>query len=76
MANANLQNNADKYLGTEIDLVYSNKLMKYVNLNIGYSHMFASDSMSLVKGGKPSDNTNNWAWVQLNVNPKLFSLDF
>ena len=76
MANAKLQNNADKYLGTEIDLVYSNKLMKYVNLNIGYSHMFASDSMSLVKGGKPSDNTNNWAWVQLNVNPKLFSLDF
>ncbi|SKB49093.1 Alginate export [Salegentibacter holothuriorum] len=76
MANAELQNNADNYLGTEIDLVYSNNLMKYVKMNIGYSHMLASDSMSLVKGGKPSDNTNNWAWVQLNVNPKLFSLDF
>ncbi|GAL65780.1 alginate export family protein [Jejuia pallidilutea] len=72
LANANLIDDADKYLGTEIDLVYTNKLMKNVKLNIGYSHMFASDSMSLIKGGIPNDNTNNWGWAQLIINPTLF----
>lgn len=72
LANANLNNNADKYLGTEFDLVYTNKLAKNIKMNIGYSHMFASESMSLIKGGRPNDNTNNWGWVQLIVNPTLF----
>ncbi len=72
-ANGNLTDNADAYLGTEIDLVYTQALMKNVNLNVGYSHMFASDSMSLIKGGRANDNTNNWAWVQLNINPNLFT---
>jgi hypothetical protein len=34
--------------------------------------MFASESMSLIKGGRPNDNTNNWGWVQLIINPNLF----
>ena len=71
-ANAELTGYADAYLGTELDLVYTQALMKNVKLNVGYSHMFASDSMTLVKGGRPSDNTNNWGWVQLTINPNLF----
>lgn len=71
-SNADLIDNADKYLGTEIDLVYTQQLMPFVKMNVGYSHMFASESMSLVKGGRPSDNTNNWGWVQLVINPTLF----
>jgi len=31
-----------------------------------------AESMSLVKGGRPTDNTNNWAWMQLTVKPTLF----
>ncbi|WP_299886907.1 alginate export family protein [uncultured Lacinutrix sp.] len=72
-ANAALSNNADSYLGTELDLVYTHKLMPFATLNVGYSHLFASDSMSLVKAGRPNDNTNNWAWVQLKVTPTLFN---
>ncbi|MFS4417570.1 alginate export family protein [Maribacter sp. 2307ULW6-5] len=72
-ANADLSNDADAYLGTEVDLVYTQQLMKAVKLNIGYSHMFASESMSLIKGGRPNDNTNNWAWAQLTIKPTLFS---
>ena len=72
-ANNNLLNNADAYLGTELDLVYSRNLIKDVSMNIGYSQMFASSSMSLIKNGRPSDNTNNWAWVQLIVKPTLFT---
>jgi len=72
-ANADLQSNAGSYLGTEIDLVYTQQIIESVSLNIGYSHMFVSDSMSLIKGGRPSDNTNNWAWVQLKIMPTLFN---
>lgn len=72
-SNADLINDADKYLGTEIDLAYTQNLVKFVKLSLGYSQMFASDSMSLIKGGRPSDNTNNWGYAALTVNPRLFS---
>ncbi|QLE02582.1 hypothetical protein HX109_13805 [Galbibacter sp. BG1] len=72
-ANGDLADDADAYLGTEIDIAYSHKLMKFASLKLGYSHMFASDSMSLIKDGRPNDNTNNWAWAMLVINPKLFS---
>jgi len=74
-ANAALTGDADKYLGTELDLVFTQKLMDFVKLNVGYSHMFASESMSLIKGGRPHDNTNNWGWAQLIINPKFFTMD-
>ncbi len=72
-AQADFATDADKYLGTEVDLVYNQKLMKNVKLSIGYSHMFASESMSLIKGGRPNDNINNWAWLQLVIRPNLFT---
>ncbi len=71
-ANADLTGNANKYLGMEVDLVYTRQLITNVKLNVGYSHMFASESMSLIKGGRPNDNTNNWGWVQLIIDPNLF----
>ncbi|MFS4455100.1 alginate export family protein [Maribacter sp. 2304DJ31-5] len=74
-ANADLSNGADKYLGTELDVVFNQKLMKGVTLNLGYSHMFAAESMSLIKGGRPYDNTNNWAWAQLSIKPNLITWD-
>lgn len=75
-ANADLANNADTYLGTELDLVYTQPLMKSVKLNIGYSQMFAADGMSLIKGGVTADNTNNWGWAMLTINPNLFKHKF
>ena len=71
-ANADLAEDGDSYLGTEVDLVFTQPLVKNVVLNLGYSHMFASDSMSLIKEGLPADNTNNWGWAQLIINPNLF----
>ena len=72
-ANADLANDADKYLGTELDVVYNQKLMKGASLNLGYSHMFAAESMGLIKGGRPHDNGNNWLWAQLKINPNLIT---
>ncbi|MCL6265440.1 alginate export family protein [Flagellimonas myxillae] len=74
-ANANLTNNSDKYLGTELDLVYTQNVGKGIKFNLGYSHMFAAESMSFIKGGRPHDNTNNWAWAQLIINPRLLQMD-
>ncbi|QAR30579.1 hypothetical protein EQP59_04050 [Ornithobacterium rhinotracheale] len=72
-ANADIASDKDKYLGTEVDLVYSNTISKNVKLNVGYSHMFATESMEYAKLGRGShDENNNWAWVQLYITPNLF----
>ncbi len=59
-------------LGTEVDLIYVAKLHKAVNLKIGYSQMFASESMRVIKGTGSASVTNNWAWLMLTFNPTLF----
>lgn len=73
---AQLADNQESYLGTELDLVYNKTISKNIKMAIGYSQLFASESMSAIKGGISSDNTNNWGWVQLIVNPRLLSYSF
>ncbi|WP_025739667.1 alginate export family protein [Aquimarina pacifica] len=62
---------ADAYLGTELDLVYTQKLLPYVTLKLGYSHMFASDSMELLKGVDDPASIQNWGWAMLVVKPNF-----
>lgn len=71
-SNGSLAGEADNYLGTELDVVFTQPLIRNVKLQLGYSHMFASESMSLIKGGTTSSNTNNWGWAMLVINPNLF----
>lgn len=61
----------DSYLGTELDFKFSYSVAKYVNIQAGYSQIFATETMERLKGGN-ADNTNNWAWVMATVNPELF----
>lgn len=61
----------NKYLGTEIDFTGSYQLHKDVTLGFGYSQMFASTTLETLKGGNA--DTNNWAWISLNINPRIFS---
>lgn len=75
-ANAEMANDLSQNLGTELDLVYGTSLGKYVKLAAGYSQMFATESMSAVKSGTSSENTNNWGWVQMIVNPRLLTYKF
>lgn len=75
-ANGEMADNLSQNLGTELDLVFSKSLGKYVKLAAGYSQMFATESMSAIKAGVASDNTNNWGWVQLIVNPRLLAFKF
>lgn len=61
-----------KYLGTEVDLVFNLQLDKYVKFTLGYSQMFAGESMELVKA-TPGDyrTLNNWVWFMIDFNPIL-----
>ncbi|MBJ7881179.1 alginate export family protein [Gelidibacter salicanalis] len=62
----------DNYLGTEIDFSLGYKIAGNIDFQLGYSHMFASDTMQLLKGGN-NDTTNNWAWAMFVFKPKLFT---
>lgn len=76
-ANAELAGDTDKYLGTEVDLVYTQGLMKSVALKIGYSHLFAGDSLESFPGnpGNPA-SIQNWGWAMLVIKPNLFKHTF
>ena len=64
----------DAYLGTEIDLTATYKVNKDIAIVGGYSQMFASDSMVVLKGGTGlNDTINNWAYVMVNINPQIFT---
>ena len=65
-----LKDGADKYLGTELDLTFSYKVHDIAALSAGWSSMFASESMELLKGGD-SSTANYWAYVMLTVTPSF-----
>lgn len=65
-------NEQDDYLGTEIDLAAGYNFRKDLSINFGYSQMFGSESLEILRGGD-SERTQNWAWVMVSFSPKLFS---
>ncbi len=62
----------DSNLGTELDMTMSYKISKSVALASGYSKMFATDSMEVLKGGS-KEEANHWFWFSFIVKPELFS---
>jgi len=71
-AQADIAQDVEKQLGTEIDLVYSHKLNKDVTIGAGYSQMLASEGLEYLKNNS-SGNGNNWAWLMVTIKPTLFS---
>ncbi len=55
-------------LGTEIDLTFSYKIHEIASLSAGWSTMFATESMEILKGGS-RDAGNHWAYIMLEVTP-------
>lgn len=62
----------DDYLGTEIDFLATYKLHKFITANLGYSQMFATNTMEVLKGGN-ANRTQNWAWAMLTIKPEVFT---
>lgn len=70
-AEAEIDPMVDKGLGTELDITYKYIINKAVNIQAGYSQMFALEGMEYVKDNF-DDNTNNWAWIMVTFKPVLF----
>ncbi|MBP5781910.1 MAG: alginate export family protein [Bacteroidales bacterium] len=66
---------AGSYLGAEVDIDFSWKVVKYVKCDFGYSYYFASDQTYQVKGMNPTSDYRypQWAFVSLTINPELFN---
>ena len=62
----------DSYLGTEIDATFGYNFKKDITVSGGYSQMFGSKTLEFIKTGD-ADHTNNWAWLMISVNPRIFS---
>lgn len=60
----------DNYLGTELDLTVTHSLNPVSKISLGYSQMFGSASLEILKGGSKSA-FNNWAYVMITVTPKF-----
>lgn len=57
-------------MGTEIDFTMGYNLTKGVLLQIGYSHLLATETMQALKGGS-KDETNNWAYLMFTFKPQF-----
>lgn len=60
-----------KGLGSELDYQIDWNVMKDVKLSAGYSVMLGTKSMDVVKGGDHK-RWQDWGWLSLNINPKIF----
>ncbi|KAF2514447.1 hypothetical protein EYY60_04125 [Flavobacterium zhairuonense] len=67
-----LNEKMDSYLGTEIDASFGYTFKKDIIVTGGYSQMFGSKTMEFIKNGD-ADHTNNWAWLMISVNPRIFN---
>ncbi len=67
---AKISADAKNALGTEIDLSLTQTLNPATKITFGYSQMFGTESMELLKGGSKG-TTNNWAYIMIAVTPKF-----
>jgi hypothetical protein len=67
---AKISATAGNYLGTEIDLSLTQTLNQATKVTFGYSQMFGSQSLEILKGGS-AGVFNNWAYVMIAVTPKF-----
>jgi hypothetical protein len=71
MSAGKIAEDANNGLGTEIDLAFTYKIHSMAALSAGWSTMFASESMEMLKGGS-KDAGNHWAYIMLAVTPTFF----
>ena len=70
-AAADLPGDVGNQLGIEADFVLNYNFKKDINIKAGYSHLFATEGMEVLKNNFDG-NTNYWAWVMVTINPILF----
>ncbi|MBL7789345.1 MAG: alginate export family protein [Chitinophagales bacterium] len=61
---------ASSYLGTELDLTAGYLFSEAVSFQGGYSQMFGSESLQMLRGGN-KDATQNWAYLAILFRPEM-----
>ena len=69
---AEMVNKTSKDLGFEVDIVSTFKLSEFTDIQAGYSQFFTTKGIETVKNNYDG-NTNNWAWIMVTIDPKLFT---
>lgn len=64
-------NKLSSRLGEELDLMYNLNVSSDFNLKVGYSQLYATESVDTLKG-RSGKTFNQWAWVMLTFKPTLF----
>lgn len=59
------------YLGSELDLVFNQKIGKPITLSLGQSFMFAGESMEIVKAVSQPKGLQSWTWIGVKVAPSF-----
>lgn len=67
--------NLHSQLGHEIDVQLDWQITPYATLQAGYSTMMATSTMFFFKGGN-NMSWQDWGWLSLRVNPRVFSYIF
>lgn len=68
--------NYDKNLGQEIDLDFGYKVNNFVSIVGGYSAYFTTSTIETLKDISNPKSSQDWVWVTVNVNPKMFDAKF
>ncbi len=68
-------NKIKRDVGDEVDALLEYKPSPLINFLAGYSMMFATKNMELIKGGN-KNNYNGWAFIMLKVSPTFFTQEF
>ena len=78
-AAADIYSGAEKLksnLGGEIDLSFNHQIMPMVGLSGGYSTYFHTPSLRVLKNTPDARKYQDWLWLSININPKIFSAKF
>lgn len=63
-------NKASSYLGTELDVTGGYKFSEAISFQGGYSQMFGSESLQMLRGGN-KDAVQNWAYLAILFRPGM-----
>jgi hypothetical protein len=68
IAQAEITGSPEPALGTEFDLYLGFRINESIEINGGYSRLFATETLELVKGGS-ADAAHHWAWIMFTFKP-------
>ncbi|MBW6498540.1 MAG: alginate export family protein [Bacteroidales bacterium] len=60
----------NKFLGTEVDLIVNYHFNEITQILAGYSVMFGTESMAVIRGGS-KDEFAHWGMIMLRIRPKF-----